>query len=77
MYSFEIENGQTPLEVVNVECATLAATHSEALRLTGESIADFTPDFWLHPIWSLRVFDEARKEILKLDFFGKSLTRSK
>lgn len=71
-YTFEIRNGKTPLEVIAADCDSLEIVHSEALRLTAESVHDFTPAFWLHPIWSLSVFDEAKTEILKLDINGHS-----
>ena len=49
LFTFLIENGKTPLERVEVNCAGVADAKSEALRLAAESIADFRSDFWLHP----------------------------
>ena len=72
LFTFLIENGKTPLERVEVNCAGVADAKSQALRLAAESIADFRSDFWLHPNWSLRVVDDREAEILTLNFTGIS-----
>lgn len=70
LFDFLIQNGKTPLERVEAECAGIEEAKAQALRLAAESIADFSADFWLHPHWFLRVMDDTRTEILMLSFTG-------
>lgn len=77
LYTFRIENGKTPMEIVNSDCASADDARSEALRLAAESIADFKPNFWLHPVWLLSVLDGEGVEIVALEFRGHNKGRSK
>jgi hypothetical protein len=77
LFTFRIENGKTPLETVASDCATAEEAKSQALRLAAESIADFKPDFWLHPVWLLSVMDNKEIEVLTLEFRGHNKTSKK
>jgi hypothetical protein len=72
VFTFHIENGKSSPEDVKAACESADAARAEALHVLIDSVSDFTPDFWLRPVWSLRVLDEEGKKVLTLDLSGKA-----
>lgn len=56
-----------PLEPVDLECRDIQHARAEAIRAAGETLRDFSPDFWSHRHWTMWVEDDCGSTVLTLN----------